>query len=158
MLKLVEAYPNLSRLFFFQVSIGHIILSTGWSNWGSCTARASWRIFLFYRCGCTRTGRFRLVKSWQQKIMEKIPICLAYFWSLLCAQGKEIIKRLGNEFFQTLLRRFKSFNKKITKYKKQGVFCLCGLLRLRKNNHVSRKPCKKQRSDLVLNGQMRVPK
>ena len=35
--------------------------------------------------------------------MEKIPFCLAHFWSLLCAQGKEIIKRLGNEFFQTLL-------------------------------------------------------
>ena len=39
----------------------------------------------------------------------------------------------------------------------QGVLCLRCFLRLWKNNHVSRKPCKR-RSDLVLNGQMRVPK
>ena len=39
----------------------------------------------------------------------------------------------------------------------QGVLCLRGFLRLWKNNSVSRKPCKR-RSDLVLNGQMRVPK
>ena len=39
----------------------------------------------------------------------------------------------------------------------QGVLCLHYFLRLWKNNCVSRKPCK-QRSDLVLNGQMRVPK
>ena len=39
----------------------------------------------------------------------------------------------------------------------QGVLCLRGFLRLWKNNRVSRKPCKR-RSDLVLNGQMRVPK
>ena len=37
---------------------------------------------------------------------------------------------------------------------KHSLLCF---LRLWKNNHVSRKPCK-QRSDLVLNGQMRVPK
>ena len=59
-LKYVETCWSLSKLvqtFFFQVSIGHIILSTGWSNWGSCTARASWRIFFFFRCGCTGTGK-----------------------------------------------------------------------------------------------------
>ena len=39
----------------------------------------------------------------------------------------------------------------------QGVLCIRGFLRLWKNNHVSRKPCKR-RSDLVLNGHMRVPK
>ena len=33
----------------------------------------------------------------------------------------------------------------------QGVLCLRGFLRLWKNNHVSRKPCKR-RSDIVLNG------
>ena len=99
--KPVQSCPNLSKLvqtcpnLCFQVSIGHIILSTGWSNGGSCPARASWRIFLFFRCGCSRTGRFRLVKSWQQKVMEKIPICLEDFWSLLCSQGKKIVKRLG---------------------------------------------------------------
>ena len=39
----------------------------------------------------------------------------------------------------------------------QRVLCLCCFLRLWKNNNVSRKTCKR-RSDLVLNGQMRVPK
>ena len=39
----------------------------------------------------------------------------------------------------------------------QGVLCLRRVLRLWKNNRVSRKPCK-PRSDLVLNGQIRVPK
>ena len=39
----------------------------------------------------------------------------------------------------------------------QGVLCLRCFLRLWKNNRVSRKPCKR-RSDLLLNGQMRVPK
>ena len=39
----------------------------------------------------------------------------------------------------------------------QGVLCLRCFLRLWKNNRVSRKPCKR-RSDLVLNGQMTVPK
>ena len=39
----------------------------------------------------------------------------------------------------------------------QGVLCLRGFLRLWKNNCVSRKPCK-QRNDLELSGQMRVPK
>ena len=36
-----------------------------------------------------------------------------------------------------------------------GILCLHCFLRLWKNNHVSRKP-RKQRSDLVLNGQMRL--
>ena len=45
----------------------------------------------------------------------------------------------------------------IAHVKIQGVLCLRGFLRLWKNNSVSRKLCK-QRSDLVLNGQMRVPK
>ena len=39
----------------------------------------------------------------------------------------------------------------------QRVLCLRCFLRLWKNIRVSRKPCK-QRSDLVLNGQMRVQK
>ena len=39
----------------------------------------------------------------------------------------------------------------------QRVLCLSCFLRLWKNNRVSRKPCKR-RSDLVLSGQMRVPK
>ena len=39
----------------------------------------------------------------------------------------------------------------------QGVLCLRCFLRIWKNNRVSRKPCKR-RSDLVLNGKMRVPK
>ena len=39
----------------------------------------------------------------------------------------------------------------------QGVLCLRCFLRLWKNNRVSRKPSQ-WRSDLVLNGQMRVPK
>ena len=39
----------------------------------------------------------------------------------------------------------------------QGVLCLRCFMRLWKNNRVSRKLCKR-RSDLVLNGQMRVPK
>ena len=39
----------------------------------------------------------------------------------------------------------------------QGVLCLRCFLRLWKNNRVSRKRCKR-RSDLVLNGQIRVPK
>ena len=38
----------------------------------------------------------------------------------------------------------------------QWVLCLLCFLRLRKNKCVSRKPCKR-RSDLILNGQMRVP-
>ena len=41
--------------------------------------------------------------------------------------------------------------------KVQGVLCVHCFLRLWKNNCVSRKPCKRM-SDLVLNGQMRVPK
>ena len=40
---------------------------------------------------------------------------------------------------------------------KQGVLCLGGFLKFWKNNCVSRKPCK-QRSDLALNGPMRVQK
>ena len=39
----------------------------------------------------------------------------------------------------------------------QGVLCVRSFLRLWKNNRISRKACK-GRSDLVLNGQMRVPK
>ena len=39
----------------------------------------------------------------------------------------------------------------------QGVLCLRCFLRLWKNNHESRKPCK-WRSDLVPNGHIRVPK
>ena len=42
-------------------------------------------------------------------------------------------------------------------YRDMGVLCLRCFLRLWKNNRVSRKPCKR-RSDLVLNGKMRVPK
>ena len=42
-------------------------------------------------------------------------------------------------------------------YHIQGVLCLRCFLRLWKNNCVRRKPCK-QRSDLILNGKMRVPK
>ena len=39
----------------------------------------------------------------------------------------------------------------------QEVLCLLCFLRLWKNNRVSRKPCM-GRSDLVLNGHMKVPK
>ena len=51
----------------------------------------------------------------------------------------------------TLLRLVFFFSER-TLYR---VLCLGCFLRLWKNNHVCRKPCK-QRSDLVLNGQMRV--
>ena len=44
-----------------------------------------------------------------------------------------------------------------TKFQIQGVLCLCSVLRLWKNNCISRKLCK-WKSNLVLNGQMRVPK
>ena len=47
--------------------------------------------------------------------------------------------------------------KKYTKVQGPGDPLLTLFLRRWKNNRVSRKPCK-QRSDLALNGQMRVPK
>ena len=40
---------------------------------------------------------------------------------------------------------------------REGVLCLRCILRLWRNDHISRKQCKGE-SDLVLNGQIRVPK
>jgi len=45
--------------------------------------------------GAPELEGFVWLKADNKKIMEKIPICLAHFWSLLCAQGEEIIQRLG---------------------------------------------------------------
>ena len=50
---------------------------------------------------------------------------------------------------------FHSLHQPLTKKQIQKVLCVRCFLSLWKNNSVSRKPCK-QRSDLVLNGQMRV--
>ena len=68
----------------------------------------------------------------------------------------EFCKKLFVFTFEYILTRSQLRSKYNKNASIQGVLCLRCFSRLRKNS-VSRKPCK-QRSDLVLNGQMRVPK